>query len=235
MASTETYSNTSIINLASDNYTVNTGTVTRHGGTLTLAANSRCTFSKSFGNEGLNTTKLKVAYNVDTSNLTTRYNNNIGIQLKVHYLNREYQNGQYVYSDGNWQTIDMIPYSSQEDKGNYKNDIIDTDGSFIKEMKIIIRFSGTSGTIDLTKLVIYNTVDVDPDNIKDIIDEIITDDPDIHDVIDDIITDNIDDNMVDYYREMVTLVGTYIEPRTSDPIASELYAGRVWLREDLVV
>lgn len=187
MASTETYSNTSLINIASDSYTVNTGTVTRSGGKLTFSAGSRCTFSKGYGATGLNTTKLKVAYNVDASNLTTRYNNNISIQLQVQYLEREYENGQYVYHDGQWQTIEVIPYTSGEDKGNYKEDIIDTAGSYIKQMKIVIKFNGSSGTIDLTKLNIFNTVDVDPEQLTD---EILNNE-EIYDYINDLIDSKI--------------------------------------------
>lgn len=187
MASTETYSNTSLINIASDSYTVNAGTVTRSGGKLTFSAGSRCTFSKGYGATGLNTTKLKVAYNVDASNLTTRYNNNISIQLQVQYLEREYENGQYVYHDGQWQTIEVIPYTSDEEKGNYKEDIIDTAGSYIKQMKIVIKFNGSSGTIDLTKLNIFNTVDVDPEQLTD---EILNNE-DIYDYINDLIDTKI--------------------------------------------
>lgn len=234
MASTETYSNTSLINIASDSYTVNAGTVTRSGGKLTFSANSRCTFSKGYGATGLNTTKLKVAYNVDASNLTTRYNNNISIQLQVQYLEREYENGEYTYHDGQWQTIEVIPYTSNEEKGNYKEDIIDTAGSYIKQMKVVIKFNGTSGTIDLTKLNIFNTVDIDPEQFREQIEDEVLDNQDIYDYINDLIDSRINENLPEYYETMVESVGTYIEPRTSDPAAASLYAGRIWLREDLV-
>lgn len=234
MASTETYSNTSLINIASDSYTVNAGTVTRSGGKLTFSANSRCTFSKGYGATGLNTTKLKVNYNVDASGLVTRYNNNISIQLQIQYLEREYENNEYVYHDGQWQTIELIPYTSDEEKGNYKEDIIDTEGSYIKQMKVVIKFNGTSGTIDLTKLNIFNTVDIDPEELKEEITDEVLDNQDIYDYINDLIDSRITDNLPEYYERMVESVGTYIEPRTSDPAAASLYAGRIWLREDLV-
>lgn len=187
MASTETYSNTSLINIATDNYTVNAGTVTRSGGKLTFDAGSRCTFSKSYGSKGLNTTKLKVNYNVDASGLTTRYNNNISIQLKIQYYEREYENGEYVYHDGKWETVEIIPYTSDEEKGNYKEDIIDTEGNYIKKMNIIIRFNGNSGSIDLTKLNIFNTVDIDEDNLS----ESVMNNEDIQDYINDLIEQRI--------------------------------------------
>lgn len=214
--SSDTYSSTSLINIGSDPFTVNTGTVTRNGSILEFVYNSRCTFDKTFGAKGLNTRKLKVEYNVDTDGLSTRYNNNIYIQLKVQFYEREYNNGQYTYSDGVYQTIDIMPYSSDEEKGNYKNDIIDLDAQFIKSMKIIIRFNGTSGTIDLTKLNIYYTVDINEDSFNDYADNW------------------ADNNFSNYYDNMVQQVGTYIEPRTSDPPASDLYAGRIWLRVDLI-
>ena len=210
------YSTTSIINIGTDQYIVNAGTVTRSGGTLTFRANSRCTFNKIFGSKGLSARKLKVEYNVDASSLSTRYNNNINIQLKVQFYNREYNNGQYVYNDGNYQTIEVIPYTSDENKGNYKNDIISLDGSYIKSMQTIIRFNGSSGTIDLTKLNIYNTVDVDEEYINDSMNKW------------------ADNNFTDYYDNMVQQVGTYIEARTGDPPVSELYPGRIWLRTDLI-
>lgn len=214
--SSDSYSTTSLINIASDPFTVNAGTVTRNGGTMTFTYNSRCTFNKTFGSKGLNTRKLKVEYNVDTDGLSTRYNNNIYVQLKIQFYEREYTNGEYTYSNGVYQTIDIMPYSSDEEKGNYKNDIIDLDGQFIKSMQIIIRFNGTGGTIDLTKLNIYYTVDIDEDSFNNYADRW------------------ANDNFSDYYDNMVQQVGTYIEPRTSDPSGSELYAGRIWLRVDLI-
>ena len=191
MASTETYSNTSLINIATDNYTVNTGTVTRSGGKLTFDAGSRCTFSKSYGSKGLNTTKLKVNYNVDASGLITRYNNNISIQLKIQYYEREYQNDEYVYHDGKWETVEIIPYTSDEQKGNYKEDIIDTEGNYIKKMNIIIRFNGNSGSIDLTKLNIFNTVDIDEDELNSQVEDIVTNNEDIQDYINGLIDTKI--------------------------------------------
>lgn len=191
MASTETYSNTSLINIASDSYTVNAGTVTRSGGKLTFSANSRCTFSKGYEATGLNTTKLKINYNVDASGLVTRYNNNISIQLQIQYLEREYENNEYVYHDGQWQTIELIPYTSTEEKGNYKEDIIDTEGSYIKQMKVVIKFNGTSGTIDLTKLNIFNTVDIDPESMRDEIEDEVLNNEEIYDYINDLIDSKI--------------------------------------------
>lgn len=191
MASTETYSDVSLIDIGSDSYTVNAGTVTRSGGHLTVSAGGRCTFNKGYGEQGLNTTKLKVQYTVDASNLTTRYNNNISIQLKIQYLNREYKDGEYVFTDGQWQTIEVIPYTSDEDKGNYKEDIIDTAGSYIKQMKVIIWFNGSSGSIVLKELKIYNTVSIDEDAVRGITDSEIRSNQGIQDYINNMIDQKI--------------------------------------------
>lgn len=193
MASSETYSSRSIINIASDAFTVDTGTVTRSGGEITFSANSRCTFSKNYGNKGLSTKKLKVIYSINASNLTTRYNNNIFIQLKIQYYNRTYVNDEYVYTDGNWQTIEVIPYNNNENKGNYKNDIIDTNGNYIKQIKIIIGFNGSSGSIILEKLNIYNTVDINEEEITQDIEYEVTHNNNIKDYFNGLISEAMQD------------------------------------------
>lgn len=202
MAQDVVYSNKSIVDISNDSYTVDKGTVTRSGGVLTLGADSRCTFSKSFGEKGIEASKLKVQCDVDNSGAISRYNNNIAVQLKVQYYEREYKNNDYVYKDGKWQTIELIPYSTNEARGNYKEDIIDTEDSYIKQVKVIIRNNGTSDGVKLTKLNIFNTVTVDKEVIKD---EIMTD-AEIKDYIDTIIDDYIGGGTVDLVIPLINSI-----------------------------
>lgn len=188
MASSETYSKESIIDFKTDQFTVDEGTVTRNNkGVITLSNNSKCTFSKSFGDEGLNTTKLKVNYGASIGDIISRYNNSLSIKVKVHYYNRDYENGEYTYTDGKWQTIDIIPYGSSEKKGNYKGEIIDTDGDYIKEMRVSLRYSGTEDNVKVNKLDIYNAETLDADKVVDTV----LNDTDISDYIDSKIQDYI--------------------------------------------
>ena len=183
MAQDVVYSNKSIIDIGSDIYTVDKGTVSRSDGVLVLGAESRCTFNKSFGDKGIEASKLKVQCSIDKTGVVSRYNDNIAVKLRIQYYEREYKNNDYVYKDSKWQTIELIPYDTNEAKGNYKEDIIDTEEKYIKQMKIIVRNNGTSDGVKLTKLNIFNTVTIDKDAIKT--------DPDIRDIIDDIISDYI--------------------------------------------
>ena len=183
MAQDVVYSNKSIIDIGSDIYIVDKGTVSRLDGVLVLGAESRCTFNKSFGDKGIEASKLKVQCSIDKTGVVSRYNNNIAVKLRIQYYEREYKNNDYVYKDSKWQTIELIPYDINEEKGNYKEDIIDTEEKYIKQMKIIVRNNGTSDGVKLTKLNIFNTVTIDKDAIKT--------DPDIRDIIDDIISDYI--------------------------------------------
>ena len=183
MAQDVVYSNKSIIDIGSDIYTVDKGTVSRLDGVLVLGAESRCTFNKSFGDKGIEASKLKVQCSIDKTGVVSRYNNNIAVKLRIQYYEREYKDNDYVYKDSKWQTIELIPYDINEEKGNYKEDIIDTEEKYIKQMKIIVRNNGTSDGVKLTKLNIFNTVTIDKDAIKT--------DPDIRDIIDDIISDYI--------------------------------------------
>lgn len=183
MAQDVVYSNKSIIDIGLDIYTVDKGTVSRLDGILVLGAESRCTFNKSFGDKGIEASKLKVQCSIDKTGVVSRYNNNIAVKLRIQYYEREYKDNDYVYKDSKWQTIELIPYDINEEKGNYKEDIIDTEEKYIKQMKIIVRNNGTSDGVKLTKLNIFNTVTIDKDAIKT--------DPDIRDIIDDIISDYI--------------------------------------------
>ena len=158
-----TYSDKSLINISSDNFVVNQGTVTRSGGVLQFGSNSRCTFSKSYSSNAMPVDSLKVTYQV-LSELSSRYNNTISIQVKMQFYERDYQNGQYVYTDGKWQTVEIIPYNNSEEKGNYKFDEIETSGKYIKQLQVVIRYQANTGSATLSSLGIYNNV-IDPDSV----------------------------------------------------------------------
>lgn len=157
MASKETYAKNSIINIGTDSFTVDKGVVTRSGGKLNFGADSRCTFTKSYTNDDMSADKIKVDYSLDALNISSRYNNKIGIQLKVQFFETEYDEGETQYTDGKWQTIEIMPYTDTENKGNYKFDAIETTGRYIKTIKCIIRNS-SSEQITLNKLGVYNSI-----------------------------------------------------------------------------
>ena len=173
----DTYQKNSIINILSDAYTVNKGSVSVVGDSLVLANNSRCTFNYNYGEHQLKeTSKLKIRYNlgVDNNEFSTRYDSSIEIVLRVTLYKQEYSNGEYIYKEDGNQTISIIPYTSDEYKGNYKDEIIELKGNYIKSIDVIINFYNESNEISniaINRLSIYQTVTIDENEIKNTVNE----------------------------------------------------------------
>lgn len=157
MASKDTYAKKSLIDIGTDSFVVDAGTVTRSDGGLNLGASSRCTFTKNYTKDDMSADKLKVEYGLVANEISSRYNNKIAIQLKIQYFETEYDGEETTYTDGKWQTIEVIPYTETENKGNYKFDAIETDGRYIKTLKCVIR-NNNQNTARLNKLGIYNSI-----------------------------------------------------------------------------
>lgn len=157
-ASKTTYAKNSLINIGSDSFVVDAGTVTRTNNGLNLGINSRCTFTKTYTDDELSADKLKVDYSLVANAVSSRYNNKIAIQLKIQYYETEYDNGEMQYTDGKWQTIEVIPYNDEENKGNYRFDEIDTEGMYVKTIKCIIRNNSSEITARLNSLGVYNSI-----------------------------------------------------------------------------
>ena len=166
----EVFSNESIIKIGQDSIVSSSGTVTRDNNTLKLGANSKCKFSYSYDTP-LQTTQLKVVYDINGSEESTRYNNNIGIQLKVHLSNADYENGEIKYTDGEIESIDIIPYKNTEEKGNYNNELINLRSNYIKKIEVILYFYSDEETDNITfrKLGIYNTVVISEESVHTMI------------------------------------------------------------------
>lgn len=161
----EVYKNKSIINIRRDSFTVSTGTVTRQGSTLVLDKNSRCTFTYSYDTDKpLTSTKLKVNYNITPSNNnSTRYNNHLQITLNIDYYEGEYNNSssEMTYRNGKKQSIQIMPYTNREDKGAYKEEIIDLESNYIKRIQVNIAYydSGSDqSSVVINSLGIYQTI-----------------------------------------------------------------------------
>lgn len=169
MASKETYSKNSLIDIGTDSFVVDAGIVTRINNGLKLGVGSRCTFTKNYTNDDISTDKLKVKYSLSANEISSRYNNKIAIQLKIQYYETTYDQGETQYTDGKWQTIEVIPYTKNENKGNYKFDAIETEGRYIKTLKCVIR-NNNKTTARLNKLGIYNSI-YNPKEVVDAINE----------------------------------------------------------------
>lgn len=189
MARADVYKKKSIVNISKDDYTVNTGSVTRSGNTLNFSSNSRCTFSKSYTKKKpLTSSKLKVEYNLGLtgSDISTRYNNNIQINLNIEFYNGTYNESteNTKLTDGKKKTIQIIPYKNNENTGGYKFEEIELESNYIKSIDIIIAYYG-SGSMRLNNLGIYVTVigdessvtEIDDDHINDLIEQYINDHP----------------------------------------------------------
>lgn len=194
MSDSVAYKNKSIININSDNFVVNTGTVTRQNKTLVLNANSRCTFTYNYSSDKpLSSTHLKCVYDINNnnSNRSTRYSNNFQINLKIHYYESKYDEtqGKEVYSNGKIETIQVMPYSNNENTGAYKFEEINLDTNYIKKIEVIIAYYNSADlnsrmTINILNL--FPTVvgseqsineDIDDNYINDLIEQYMDEHP----------------------------------------------------------
>ena len=181
--SSEVYKNKSIIDINIDDFTVNTGTVTRTN-VLKLMANSRCTFSYNFANDPLATTKLKCEYDIFGSNsqLDTRYNDKIKITLKISYYNEENNRNETTYVDGKTSNVQIIPYLNNESMGAYEYEEINCESNYIKSIDVIIAYydSGSDNYVNINKLSIFPTMFASENSTKDEINNSIEDYMDSH-------------------------------------------------------
>nr|DAG15974.1 MAG TPA: hypothetical protein [Caudoviricetes sp.] len=150
----DTYSKDSLINIMNDTYVTNSGKVWKDT-VFVVNNNSRCTFTYDYSSKPLESSKLKIEYDIESS-ASSRYNNNIGIVLKITTADPVYDSGAVSYSEGVIQTVNIIPYTSSENKGKYNSEIVDVNAGYIKKLEVIVYFySDKTDAIILNKLNIY--------------------------------------------------------------------------------
>lgn len=162
----EKYSYTSLINIKADQFTINHGNVTRDDESLTLSSNSRCTFKYEYGTEKIrDTSKLKVVYDVEADEISTRYRNNLRIIIGLSFY--KYENEKYI--DGGYQSVDIMPYTNKENKGGLKDEVIDLREIYIKSLTVTFIFDSDieDDSIKIKNFNVYNTIKVDSDFIVD--------------------------------------------------------------------
>lgn len=202
MGDSVAYKNSSIINIGSDNYTVNSGSVTRNGNTLTLSKNSRCTFSYSYSNDKpLSSTHLKMVYDITASNDNngTRYSNNIQIYVNIQYYESESSGSGQTYRDGKKQTIQIIPYKNNEKTGAYKYEEINLNSNYIKSIDVIIAYYNSSqeqSSVTINKLNLFSTVIGSESSINESLD---------YNELDDYLNDYMDEYMDEHYTDKLLI------------------------------
>ena len=166
----EVFSNKSMIDILNDEVVSSVGEYSRDIMALELKGNSRVSFKCDFS-EPLETTKLKVVYDILGNESSTRYNNSLGINLKIMMCKQEYENGDFVFKDSIVKTVNIIPYKNTEDKGNYTNEIVDIDYNFIKQLEVTIYFysDNTDDKVIIDSLGVYNTAIVTENTVENVV------------------------------------------------------------------
>lgn len=186
------------------NWKIEGGDVTL-GSTIILGENSRC--SMTTGN--IQTDKLECTHLKLVAHLTCddeSYSTENAHKVCVLY------NIEYIDKDNKETIILDHFYPNYDFEDNYKDySIIKVPSSYIKSVKVTL-INNEDISVKVTETGLYYSRVIKEDNIKDV----------------------VSDNFGNMYTEMVDKTGTFIECRTDDPPASELYAGRIWLRDDLV-
>lgn len=223
------FNSTSYISTNS-NWITDKGSVTK-GNNIVMGSDSKCHLDVNFSSDKINYLKLQLRLSSDDTSLTT---DNFHAVSGLYEIVTEDDNNIL-----NTKNVSFYPKYTFED--DYIDDytIVQLDSvSRLKHIKITL-INKEEVTIKILVAGLYVSKVIDEETIEDIVEdnlvEAITTDPDVIDALDDVISDNMDNHFSDYYNDMATNVGTWIEPRTSDPSESDLFAGRIWLREDLVV
>lgn len=161
------FSTINLVDINNDVYTVDKGNVIRQE-VLKIYEKSRCIFNYSYaGGKFTNINSIKFTYSIDSNiEIKSRYKNNLIIQIKIQYYNREYENEQEVFKDGIIQIVEIMPYTNAEIKGAYTEEIIDLEGNDIKSIDIII-INNEDGVISVNELGLFRE-----DNIQSIIEQI---------------------------------------------------------------
>lgn len=188
----------------SSSWQVEKGEVTL-GSTIVLGENSRC--SMTTGNihgDKLECTHLKLVAHLTCDDES--YSTENTHKVCVLY------NIEYIDNDNKETVILDHFYPNYDFEENYKDySIIKVPSSYIKSVKVTL-INNEDIPVKVTRTGLYYSRVIKEDNIKDV----------------------VSDNFSSMYDNMVEKTGTYIECRTDDPPAEELYAGRIWLRDDLV-
>lgn len=139
------FSNDSLLNILTDSYNVESGTVTNRGTFLEFGPNSSATFTIDTNN--LSASKLKIVPSVSSSDvITSRYNNNLHIKIKI------------TYEDESVQYNTIMPYSNEEERGQYSFDMVELEARPVYNILVTVSYKAYLGALQLNKLQIFKDV-----------------------------------------------------------------------------
>ena len=201
------------------------GSIT-YGNTINMGADSRCVVNKAFNNEKIDYLKFKVKLDSDDHTLSTDNGHAVTGLCTATYIDENNQvltnqyhfYPKYVFEDDYQDDYTIIQLGANQRLTNLKVELINKEDVPVKILETGMNVSKV----------------IDEETLGELVENTIVNNETVKDAINRDIDSRMEDKMSDYYGDMVESVGTYIEPRTSDPSGTELYAGRIWLREDLV-
>lgn len=138
------YSKKSITNIANDELTVEEGNVVQSNGKLILGPNSKCSFTYNYDtkNNSLQTNSFMTKCNIENSesNISSRYNPNVVINISIQYFEETKDDGGNTidYVEGYTSAHSVYPYYNDEVDGFINLLDIDIRGNKIKRVKIDI-------------------------------------------------------------------------------------------------
>lgn len=245
MADQFTYADKSISDIKTDQMYVRLGTASQSSSGVELDAHSEVEFIYTFDGGVIDTSNIKFAYLMSRNTLNSRYDYNIEVKLDITYYDVDNEGEEPVYYESNEETINIVV-----NRNKYQEAILDINKNNIKEIRLLLK-NHTNDSCQFTFIYMYNTITLGIDEeqleekMQEITEEYYNDNFDnssteyFNNNFDDYANDYMDNNFQErfdaaYDEKQHPDVGTYIEARTSDPSGAELYAGRIWLREDLV-
>lgn len=138
------YGGNSIINIYSDAYTVNVGTVYLNNG-LCFQGQSRCTFHYEYDYGAFPAgSNIKVVYNINAQgSIRSRYSSKFTITLVITY----YESSNDTYYIGNTKVYRSMPYMVNETSTENCFYEVSIDNKAVASISVIIEYSGNNDNI----------------------------------------------------------------------------------------
>lgn len=210
------FNNTDLLKNASWSISSGTGVISDQ---LVINSDSVCSTS-------INSSKYKVSYvkiicdaTYDDDSVSTDSSHKLCIECKI---NEKTDNGNEIVTELFFPKFDFEELLTDGTLDNYT--IIAVDNCIINSIEFNI-YNSYEDSVTIKSLnVYYSKTPINSDDVSDIVDSAVSETVDT----------TLQDSFNDYYKDNIEKNGTYIEVRTTDPSSSELYDGRIWLREDLI-
>ena len=152
------YNRSSLLNIATQDYEVLSGSISRQGQSIILGPNSGCRFTLEylFSKNNLQTSSfcIKSSVNNSDNNIISRYNPKVKINLYIQYYEEDNSVTPATYKAVKYYTRQVLPYFNSEIDGYIDEVCIGVKNELIKKLYIDI-VNDSENVVTFSSLSIY--------------------------------------------------------------------------------